>query len=83
MPASPAISSATPDWVPAEAFMDGRLIIEEGEILDLINIIRGSHRWGRQQGSQSIPAQGQARIGHLLRTLNWKRAAPAQRLASL
>ena len=34
----------------AEAFMDGRLIIEEGEILDLINIIRGSHRWEDSKG---------------------------------
>ena len=58
----------------AEAFMDGRLIVEEGEILDLINIIRGSHRWEDSSGPNPFLRKG-SRIGHLLRTLNWKPAA--------
>ena len=43
----------------AEAFMDGRLVIEEGEILDLINIVRGSHRWEDSDRPQPVPQQGQ------------------------
>jgi cyclopropane-fatty-acyl-phospholipid synthase len=58
----------------AEAFMDGRLIIDEGQILDLINIIRGSHRWEDSKGPNPFLRKG-SRIGHLLRTLNWKPAA--------
>jgi cyclopropane-fatty-acyl-phospholipid synthase len=34
----------------AEAFMDGRLLIEQGDILDLVNIVRGSHRWEDSDG---------------------------------
>ena len=58
----------------AEAFMDGRLIVEQGEILDLINIIRGSHRWEDSSGPNPFLRKG-SRIGHRLRTLNWKPAA--------
>ena len=58
----------------AEAYMDGRLIVEQGEILDLINIIRGSHRWEDSKGPNPFLRKG-SRIGHALRTLNWKPAA--------
>jgi cyclopropane-fatty-acyl-phospholipid synthase len=58
----------------AEAFMDGRLVVEQGEILDLINIIRGSHRWEDSKGPNPFLRKG-SRIGHMLRTLNWKPAA--------
>jgi cyclopropane-fatty-acyl-phospholipid synthase len=58
----------------AEAFMDGRLVLERGEILDLINVIRGSHRWEDAKGSNPFLKKG-SKLGHKLRTLNWKPAS--------
>jgi cyclopropane-fatty-acyl-phospholipid synthase len=58
----------------AEAFMDGRLILEQGEILDLINIVRGSHRWEDSAGPNPFLKKG-SRLGHKLRTLNWRPAS--------
>ena len=58
----------------AEAFMDGRLVLEQGEILDLVNIVRGSHRWEDSTGPNPFLKKG-SRLGHKLRTLNWRPAA--------
>jgi cyclopropane-fatty-acyl-phospholipid synthase len=58
----------------AEAFMDGRLILDQGEILDLINIVRGSHRWEDSAGPNPFLKSG-SRLGHMLRTLNWRPAS--------
>ena len=58
----------------AEAFMDGRLVLEQGEILDLINIVRGSHRWEDAKGPNPFLKKG-SKLGHFLRTLNWKPSA--------
>ena len=58
----------------AEAFMDGRLILEQGDILDLINIVRGSHKWEDSAGSNPFLRKG-GKIGHRLATLNWRKAA--------
>ena len=55
----------------AEAFMDGRLVVEEGEILDLVNIVRGSHRWEDSTGPNPFLKKG-GKLGHFLRTLNWR-----------
>ncbi|MFL6845388.1 MAG: class I SAM-dependent methyltransferase [Allosphingosinicella sp.] len=55
----------------AEAYMDGRLIVERGEILDLVNIIRGSHRWEESDGPNPFLRKG-SKLGHMLRTLNWR-----------
>jgi cyclopropane-fatty-acyl-phospholipid synthase len=55
----------------AEAYMDGRLIVEQGDILDLVNIVRGSHRWEDSDGPNPFLRKG-SRLGHALRTLNWK-----------
>jgi len=58
----------------AEAYMDGRLLIERGEILDLINVIRGSHRWEDNEAPNPFLRRG-GRLGHKLRTLNWRPSA--------
>ena len=58
----------------AEAFMDGRLVLEQGEILDLINIVRGSHRWEDATGSNPFLKKS-GKLGHALQTLNRKAAA--------
>jgi cyclopropane-fatty-acyl-phospholipid synthase len=55
----------------AEAFMDGRLIVEEGEILDLVNIIRGSHKWEDSDGPNRFLRKS-GRLRHRLATLNWR-----------
>jgi len=58
----------------AEAFMDGRLVLEQGEILDLVNIVRGSHRWEDSTGANPFLKKG-GKLGHALRTLNWRPSA--------
>jgi cyclopropane-fatty-acyl-phospholipid synthase len=58
----------------AETFMDGRLIVEDGDILDLINIVRGSHRWETSTGANPFLKKG-SKLGHFLRTLNWRPSA--------
>jgi cyclopropane-fatty-acyl-phospholipid synthase len=58
----------------AEAFMDGRLRIERGEILDLVNIIRGSHRWEDNVAPNPFLRRG-GKLAHKLRTLNWRPSA--------
>ena len=58
----------------AEAFVDGRMVLERGEILDLINIVRGSHRWEDSTGSNPFLKKG-SKLGHALRTMNWRPAA--------
>jgi cyclopropane-fatty-acyl-phospholipid synthase len=58
----------------AEAFMDGRLAIEQGDILDLVNIVRGSHRWEDSEGPNPFLRKG-GKFGHWLRTLNWRPSA--------
>ncbi|MEA3066280.1 MAG: cyclopropane-fatty-acyl-phospholipid synthase [Sphingomonadales bacterium] len=58
----------------AEAYMDGRLIVEQGDILDLVNIVRGSHRWEDSEGPNPFLRSG-GKLGHKLRTLNWRPSA--------
>jgi cyclopropane-fatty-acyl-phospholipid synthase len=55
----------------AEAYMDGRLVVEQGDVLDLVNIVRGSHRWEDSEGPNPFLRKG-GRLGHRLRTLNWR-----------
>jgi cyclopropane-fatty-acyl-phospholipid synthase len=58
----------------AEAYMDGRLVVEGGDILDLVNIVRGSHRWEDSTGPNPFLRKG-GRLGHWLRTMNWRPSA--------
>ncbi|HEY0311991.1 MAG TPA: cyclopropane-fatty-acyl-phospholipid synthase family protein [Allosphingosinicella sp.] len=55
----------------AEAYMDGRLIVENGDILDLVNIIRGSHKWEDSAGSNKFLKKG-GKLRHALSQLNWR-----------
>jgi cyclopropane-fatty-acyl-phospholipid synthase len=55
----------------AEAFMDGRLIVEDGDILDLVNIIRGSHKWEDSVGSNKFLKKG-TRLRNLFSQFNWR-----------
>jgi cyclopropane-fatty-acyl-phospholipid synthase len=60
----------------AETYRDGRLILEQGDILDLINIIRGSHKWEDSTGSNKFLKKG-GKLRHRLSQLNWR--GPARR----
>ncbi len=53
----------------AEAYMDGRLVIEQGDILDLINIVRGNHRWEDSAGPNRFLKKG-GKVRHWLNQLN-------------
>jgi cyclopropane-fatty-acyl-phospholipid synthase len=55
----------------AESFMDGRLMIEDGDILDLVNIIRGSHKWEDSEGKNKFLKKG-GKLPHWLSQLNWR-----------
>jgi cyclopropane-fatty-acyl-phospholipid synthase len=54
-----------------ETWMDDRLVLEEGEIIDLILIIRRNRRWEeRTRPNEFLKKTGKLR--HRLSTLNWK-----------
>ena len=55
----------------AETFRDGRLVLEQGDILDLINIIRGSHKWEDNAGANKFLKKG-GKLRHWLSQLNWR-----------
>ncbi|MGZ8285223.1 MAG: class I SAM-dependent methyltransferase [Allosphingosinicella sp.] len=54
-----------------ETWMDDRLVLEQGEIIDLILIIRRNRRWEeRTRPNEFLKKTGKLR--HRLSTLNWK-----------
>ncbi|HEX6375842.1 MAG TPA: cyclopropane-fatty-acyl-phospholipid synthase family protein [Allosphingosinicella sp.] len=58
----------------AETFRDGRLVIEQGDILDLVNIIRGSHKWEDSAGANKFLKKG-GKLRHRLGQFNWRKRA--------
>jgi len=57
-----------------EAYMDGRLLIEDGTILDLLELIVGSNRWEDKGEGRAALSKGKNRIKRFLRHNNFKRA---------
>ncbi|HEX6660581.1 MAG TPA: cyclopropane-fatty-acyl-phospholipid synthase family protein [Sphingomicrobium sp.] len=57
-----------------EAYMDGRLIIEDGTILDLLELIVGSNRWEDKGEGRAALSKGKNRIRRFFRRNNFKRA---------
>ena len=55
----------------AEAWMDDRLRFEQGEIIDLVLLIRRNRRWEDRSGPSGFMRRG-SKLGHRLATLNWK-----------
>src|SRR3954453_6510320 len=49
-----------------EAYMDGRLIIEDGTILDLLELIVGSNRWEDKGEGRAALSRGKRRLNRLL-----------------
>src|SRR5687768_13350051 len=58
----------------AETFMDGRLTVEQGEILDLVRIVRRNRRWEERKGAGGFLRKG-SRLARPFAHLNWKRQA--------
>src|SRR4029078_578706 len=57
-----------------EAYMDRRLLIEDGTILDLLELIVGSIRWEDKGEGRAALSKGKNRIKRFLRHNNFKRA---------
>ena len=58
----------------AEAFMDGRLVVEQGEILDLVLLIRRNRRWEDRSRPDKFLRKG-SKLMRPLAHLNWRRSA--------
>ncbi|HYD37083.1 MAG TPA: cyclopropane-fatty-acyl-phospholipid synthase family protein [Allosphingosinicella sp.] len=56
----------------AEAFMDERLVVEQGEILDLVLMIRRNRRWEDRSRPNDFLRKG-SKLARPLAHLNWKR----------
>jgi cyclopropane-fatty-acyl-phospholipid synthase len=57
-----------------EAYMDGRLVIEDGSILDLLELIVGANRWEESSEGRKALAKGKKSLKRLFRTNNPSRA---------
>jgi cyclopropane-fatty-acyl-phospholipid synthase len=57
-----------------EAYMDGRLTIEDGTILDLLELIVGSNRWEEKGEGRAALSKGKRRLRRLFARNNFKRA---------
>jgi cyclopropane-fatty-acyl-phospholipid synthase len=55
----------------AEAWMNGRLLVEQGEIIDLVLVIRRNRRWEDRTRPNKFMRKT-SRLRHRLSTLNWK-----------
>jgi cyclopropane-fatty-acyl-phospholipid synthase len=63
----------------AEAFMDGRLLIERGDIMDLLSLLRRNNRWdkGGDIKDASPISRGFGALKGKLSRLNWERKSKA------
>ena len=57
----------------AEAWMDERLLLEQGEILDLVMLIRRNNRWEDKSGQRGGFLKKGGKIVSRLDRLNWQR----------
>jgi cyclopropane-fatty-acyl-phospholipid synthase len=57
-----------------EAYMDGRVVIEEGTILDLLEMVMGSNPWEEGRPARKLINRGLTRFRRLLAPNNRKRA---------
>jgi cyclopropane-fatty-acyl-phospholipid synthase len=59
----------------AEAFMDGQLVIEQGDIMDLLALIRGNGLWDRggRLDPPTLRRRVRNRIAHRLESFNYAR----------
>ncbi|HET9811648.1 MAG TPA: cyclopropane-fatty-acyl-phospholipid synthase family protein [Sphingomicrobium sp.] len=57
-----------------EAYMDGRVVIEGGDVLDLLTMIMGSNPWEEGKQARKVLSRGKAGLRRLFTTNNRKRA---------
>src|SRR6476619_4208324 len=57
----------------AETYMDGRLILEEGDILDLVTLIRRNSRWEDSGGRRKSLLRPGGKLKNGIDRLNWRR----------
>ena len=57
-----------------EAYMDGRLVVEDGTILDLLELIVGSNRWEDKGEGRKALSKGKNRLKRVFRRNNFRRA---------
>jgi cyclopropane-fatty-acyl-phospholipid synthase len=57
-----------------EAYMEGRIAIENGTILDLLEMIMGSNPWEEGKSARTTLNRGKSRLSRLFLTNNKKRA---------
>jgi len=55
-----------------EAYMDGRIIIERGDVMQLVSLMRANNSWeeGRDLAPPSLPRKIANRVGHFARSFN-------------
>lgn len=55
-----------------EAYMDGRILIEEGDVMELVSLIRANNRWeeGRNLSRPSLPRRIRNSLVYLTRSFN-------------
>jgi len=56
----------------AEAYMDGRLVVEEGDIFDLLDVAKANGRWEEKRRKGRV-AIANAKVAQTARSLNWER----------
>ena len=57
-----------------EAYMDGRLVIEDGTILDLLEMVTGANRWEDKGAGRQAMRKGKKRFARLFKANNPLRA---------
>jgi cyclopropane-fatty-acyl-phospholipid synthase len=69
----PAFIARNPHLYAAEAFMDGRLVIEEGDIRDLVDLVRANGRWeeGRITLRGTLRNLIRDRLRARVQSINW------------
>lgn len=50
-----------------EAYMDGRVTVEDGDILDLMRLVIGANRWEEKGGARASLNKGKSKWRHLFR----------------
>jgi cyclopropane-fatty-acyl-phospholipid synthase len=72
---APNFIARNPHLHAGEAYIDGRLVIEQGDIRDVINLIRANGRW--EDGVSKLRGTFFSHVGNLIRStgssLNWER----------
>jgi cyclopropane-fatty-acyl-phospholipid synthase len=69
----PAQIARDPGLGAAETYMDGRLILEQGDILDLVTLIRRNSRWEDSGGRKKSLLRRGSKLKNNIDRLNWRR----------